>query len=330
MNQSYKQFGMSIIELMIALTIFMIITAALFSLYINANTSYNQDERTARLQENGRFALNTIAEDFTQIDFWGEMISPDTIVNTTLANDVSGCNAELENPSTALLYFNSAAVTPMFDPTGCAVLDHPDTGANVKANTNALVVKRVKTTPTPNADLVTNAIYLRSNGFAGELLDADASGPPAAGYSDWEYIPHMYFIRDDVGIDGALGTADDVPYLCQAEIALSTNAGFQNVAADCLAEGVQQLHVEFGLDEDEDGTVDKYISETDAAGIENAIAARIYLLTRSARSDNEYTNDKTYNLGSLVEGPFNDNYYRRVYSTTVALRNPRAYILLNQ
>ena len=37
-----------------------------------------------------------------------------------------------------------------------------------------------------------------------------------------------------------------------------------------------------------------------------------------------YTNSKTYQLGDLTFGPFNDRFYRRVYTTTVLLRNPAA------
>ena len=66
--------------MMIAITIFMIITGAVFSLYINSNRAYNEDEIFSRIQENGRFALNIIAQDLDMVDFWGEMIDSETMM----------------------------------------------------------------------------------------------------------------------------------------------------------------------------------------------------------------------------------------------------------
>ena len=50
-------------------------------------------------------------------------------------------------------------------------------------------------------------------------------------------------------------------------------------------------------------------------------AQNVLTAARSLEQITGYRNDKTYNLGSTVVGPFNDAYYRRVYSTTVPLRN---------
>jgi type IV pilus assembly protein PilW len=99
-----------------------------------------------------------------------------------------------------------------------------------------------------------------------------------------------------------------------------------NPATDCLAEGIEQMHLEFGYDSDEDLVANQYISDITATQAELVVSIRIYLLVRSATADWSYTNSKTYNMGSMTMGPFNDNYYRRVYSTTVMLRNPTAFI----
>jgi type IV pilus assembly protein PilW len=51
------------------------------------------------------------------------------------------------------------------------------------------------------------------------------------------------------------------------------------------------------------------------------VSARVYVLARTLRPDPTYTNDKTYTLGDRVVGPFNDRFYRRVFTTTVMVRN---------
>jgi type IV pilus assembly protein PilW len=54
----------------------------------------------------------------------------------------------------------------------------------------------------------------------------------------------------------------------------------------------------------------------------NATSARIYVLARSREPTQGYVDTKTYGLGAgTTLGPFNDDYKRHVYTTTVRLPN---------
>ena len=54
----------------------------------------------------------------------------------------------------------------------------------------------------------------------------------------------------------------------------------------------------------------------------NVTSARIYVLARSREASPNYTDTKTYTLGSAgAVGPFNDNFKRHVFTTTVRLTN---------
>ncbi len=304
-NQRFnKQQGLTLIELMVALVIFSIITISVFALYINANRAYNEDEKFARMQENGRFALNIIAGDLNMADFWGEMLGPE-FINQAAVTFGADCNIALDEPEKALRYYEDGG-SSSYDPTGCGL----------KAGTNALAIKRVANTPTADADVVDGRVYLRTNGFEGSWIDDADSNPATAGYQDWLYLPSIYFIKED---------ADGVPYLCRAMINIGTTAlsTIGNADDDCMAEGVEELYVEFGIDTDNDGVANQYVSDVDDDLIATAVTARVYLLVRSKDEVLAYENDKYYNLGNLAQlGPYNDSYYRRVYNTTVTLRNP--------
>ena len=301
-NQRFnKQQGLTLIELMVALVIFSIITISVFALYINANRAYNEDEKFARMQENGRFALNIIAGDLNMADFWGEMLGPE-FINQASVTFGADCNIALDEPEKALRYYEDGG-SSSYDPTGCGL----------KAGTNALAIKRVANTPT--AAPIDNLVYLRTNGFDGSwVVDAGTNGP-SAGYQDWLYLPSIYFIKED---------ADGVPYLCRAMINIGTTAlsTIGNADDDCMAEGVEELYVEFGIDTDNDGVANQYVSDVDDDLIATAVTARVYLLVRSKDEVLAYTNDKNYNLGNLTQITASDGYYRRVYNTTVTLRNP--------
>lgn len=63
--------GFSLVELMVALTIGLIITAAVAVLFVNTERSYKSQDNTARIQENGRFALNYLIRDIRMAGYLG-------------------------------------------------------------------------------------------------------------------------------------------------------------------------------------------------------------------------------------------------------------------
>lgn len=336
-----KQSGLSLIELLVAITIFALITAAVLTMYTNASKNYSKDEVIARMQENGRFAIRKIAKDALLVDYWGGYLSPNTGINNpiplTAGND---CGIDILASQTAIMYYmyNSAGGTgqPMFNPTTAAGCDGATgiVGGTLRANTNAVAFKTASSDldATPDKDNV----YIYSSGSdSGCILDNDdtSAGAEVCGLSGgafWQYKPVLYVIRDDT-VDGIT-----VPVLCRIQLKTSDDSTPRddgdpltlNPATECMAEGIEQMHLEFGLDEagNEDMVANQYVSDITATNAEQAVSIRIYLLVRSATPDWTYTNSKTYNMGSMVIPPFNDNYYRRVYSTTVMLRNPSAYI----
>jgi type IV pilus assembly protein PilW len=90
---------------------------------------------------------------------------------------------------------------------------------------------------------------------------------------------------------------------------------------ECLVEGIEQLQLEFGIDETGDQLADRFEVAPGLAELRTAVAVRIYLLVRSLHSVAGYVDTRSYTLGSArLEAP-NDGYYRRLMQTTVLLRN---------
>jgi len=65
------QKGVSLLELLIAVTLSVFIAAALISLFINSKQSYRINENMSRLQENARFAVTYLARDLRMADYRG-------------------------------------------------------------------------------------------------------------------------------------------------------------------------------------------------------------------------------------------------------------------
>lgn len=159
----------------------------------------------------------------------------------------------------------------------------------------------------------------------------------------------IYYVRDDGGTS--------LPTLMRSQMGTVTVAGVDlpgHMPAQALVEGVEAFRVEFGVDSvsdsgaaatatvavswaDEavknsptnrgDGIPDgAYVRCTQAAPcstyqLMNTVAARIYVLVRSERKTPGYTDEKTYTMGAVTAGPFNDGYKRHLFTQTVRFVN---------
>jgi type IV pilus assembly protein PilW len=325
-----SQRGLTLVELMIAMTLGLMIVGSVLGVYVGASRNLSQNDRHARMQENARYALRAIAEDVVMAGFWGQVLDA-TDVGTALAPTAGDCGDAIAvfDASTALLannYHESPAATQF---TPCAAID----GVR-QAGTDILAIKRVAGAVTAStgtdvddvdgdgdtieivttgaSDLIDEEVYLRTNGTSGQLVDdASSLNPPAAGERDWRYIPRIYFVRSYYEAVG-----DGIPALCRFELDETSLAD-----STCLAEGIEDLHLQFGVDDDGDGVPNRYISTPSAAEIDTAIAARIFVLARSSEPDPHYVNTKDYNLGGTAVPAAGDGHYRQVFGTTVSLRN---------
>ncbi len=336
-NKPGLQRGLTLIELMLGMTLGFLISAVVLSLYINTSRSLAQNERYAWMQENARFALKALSEDLSMTDFWGRVIATD-VIGTNVASPTGDCGVGIDafNSNTAILvnnYHASPAAT-QFIP--CAALT-----TDRMPNTDLLALKRVEGSSTAStfvdaadidndsdtteiltlgaSDLSTGVVYLRSTGSAGTFIDdASSINPPATGQSDWRYMPRVYFVRDYYETPG-----DGIPALCRlaiSDVSLSVT--------ECIAEGIEDFHVQFGIDTDRNAIANLYTSTPTLSEMENAVSARVYLLARSIDDDPHFTNDTQYVLGNSIVPAANDGFYRRVYSTTISLRNTVARSLM--
>jgi type IV pilus assembly protein PilW len=284
-----------------------------------------QDDQIARLQENGRWALRYLSRELVMAGFFGNRIDGDGIGTALLIADDCDAGWAL-NASVPLEHLDDP--TPVEATTAYDCLDE----AEVQPGTDILAVRRTVDTPlmedgTAGSALENNTVYLRLEQFgsAGQLVRGSefslADITAGSGVDAWEYRPLLVFVRPFADAPG-----DDIPTLCIKR--LSTDAAAVAVEdTECLVEGIENLQIEFGLDQTEppDYTADFYTASPTPDQLDQAVNARIYVLVRSLSEVPGYTNDKSYNLGETTVAALNDGYYRRLMQTTVVLRNGEVY-----
>lgn len=91
---------------------------------------------------------------------------------------------------------------------------------------------------------------------------------------------------------------------------------------DVLVDNVESMHIRFGEDLTGDGIANRYVPPG-FVGLElnRVISVRISLLIRTQEQRNPIVDNKLYALQDVQLGPFNDQFVRRVFTTTVQVRS---------
>jgi type IV pilus assembly protein PilW len=308
-----RQRGLGIIELMIAITLGLLITAAVGTIFLSGSKSYNENERFARMQENGRYALKLLADELAMAGYWGKYYKINDISSVGLAL-TPGCNMDLVAATPIALANDATAAT--------AALYCIDAAETFRATTDILAIKRVRGEPV--ATPVANHVYLRTSPASGRLLQYTAA--PITDEIDWEYVPRIYYIRKVPDPDNA---DNQIPTLAMKYL----NVLSMNNRED-LVEGIEDIQVEFGINTGTGTgigiTPAYYTNEPSGGELTNAVTARIHVLVRSREPETTALN-RTYRLGIKTFTPVApDNLYRRrVFTTTVSLRNPAYQNFMN-
>lgn len=342
--------GFSTVELLISMVLGLLVVGAIGSLFVQHKTNYRQNEQFALMQENGRFALNLLASDLALAGFWGGADCKDmtNCPPTSAINVQNDCGTNWTTTTTPSAPATHYLMAPS---AGSAPADWPcfNSGDYLKPGTNLLVLKHAEGNPvyckTGSADDFAGLIYLQTSGSAGSLVKSPV--PPdcpasATATAFWRYIVHVYYISRGYSATQCANNPTDprcVPRLVRKTLGRQTGNPiiFELGDGGELAEGIEYFHTEFGIDDgdgsmtddscDMDGIPDRYLSSVadyDAITpdeLDCAISARIHVLVRSAQSDSSYTDDKTYTFGTVTLGPFRDHFRRKVFTTTVQLRN---------
>jgi type IV pilus assembly protein PilW len=303
----HRQAGFSLVEIMIATTLGLLLTSGVISVFISSKQAYNTNESIGRLQENGRLALFLIANDLRHANFWGPMLNVNDVVWPVGLALTGPCAAWASS-------FNDRFVATSEPGKSTALTTNCLTAEHIRDNTSAVAIKRVSQRPTDLGALSDNRIYLRAHSSDGEILVKGTSAgnaPVLSGYANWDYQPRVYFIRAF-----SVTSGDNIPSLCLVE-------GNPSMRTQCIVEGVESMHIEYGIDRMRNGVPDYFEANPTAAEAEDAVAIRLYLVVRDTEVDTSVTGSKTYRLGSKTVVTPDDHFRRAVFSTTVIPHNQR-------
>ncbi len=152
---------------------------------------------------------------------------------------------------------------------------------------------------------------------AGILTITDASGASWVG----EHSSAVPFTAADSTVFAARTIAFFVRDNAVGNPALYRKIGDKN--AEELVEGVENMQVVYGEDSDGDGVADQYLPADQVADFTDVVSIRLSLMLRTIQESAGKTHgeERLAMLSSSVTTPA-DRHYRRVFTTTIRLRNP--------
>jgi type IV pilus assembly protein PilW len=336
-----QQVGLSLVELMVSITLGLLLFSAMLAMFANNSRARDELTRSERQIENGQYAMKVLGDDIQLAGYWAEF----NVQTASLP-----APAAMPDPcDTAVATLNAVLPLPVQGYDNPAAGNIPTCLADVKPNTDIIVIRRVSTcvaAPVAGANcdpLLAGAPYFQASLCSSPTELGSAAGTDAFRLNtnltaldrhlrdcatvanQHRFLTRIYFVaNNDVAGDG-------IPTLKRADLG---SGGF---TISPIAEGVENLQINYAIDTDGDGIPDAYTADPSTyngcagAGCvtnwQNVVGAKVNMLARNTEATPGYVDSKTFTLGLNangtvdVVGPMGDAFKRHVYATQLRVYN---------
>ena len=268
--------GVSLIELLVAVTIGGILIFGATQIYVDSRNAYEVNETTARLQETARYALSVIEPDIRMANYWG-LLKDARLITNQASQDI----ASVGNPSSCGnnfardLIFNLEGTNNDYGLT-CPEYTGPDGSGSAVASADTITVRRAAVAESASQN---GRLQICSTRIMGQLVEDGAACTAAPNGRVNNLVVNSYYIStDSVQRTG-------LPALRRHTLTASAAGGaltpvFQDVE---IIPGVEDMQIQFGVDSTgTSGTATRYVNPDAAIGDdEQIVAVRIWLLVRA-------------------------------------------------
>ena len=313
--------GVSLIELLVALTIGLVMMVGAVTVYLKARDTYAASESTARLQETARYALNAIESDLRMANFWGLHNRAD-FVSANTASTFPACGT-ITNWATDVA--NYVAGNNNGYALSCAA-----SGGGATSNTDVLITRHASAvrlspqSPTIATPYRTHVLVVSSRTAAEIFVPEDLSGAIPTGYatSDPTGAPPLadtrqmtvnaYYVSRDSSV------ATGYPAL-RRKVLIAGPA----ISDEEVIPGVEDLQFQIGVDTTGDANADLFVNPGSVPAGGLPVSVRVWLRIRAQDIDVAHKDTQAYTYADQSIPAPGDMYRRLLISKTIQLRNAR-------
>lgn len=315
--------GMTLIELLVSMAIALIVIGAVAVTFSGTSSGRLEVERSGRLTENAAYAMELLQEETRLAGYFADVLR-------------AGAAWQAPDPCATALAAQGWSTAPLRIP--LPVVGYGDTEATPacfthrKDGTAAIVLHRLAVDTTLPA-AATGAPYVQVSNCATEITTPLVYSNTAADFTLHKLdctveAPARRIVTRGYYISTCNDCAtDSMPTLKRIELVGDA------VVVTPLAEGIENLQIEYGFDTDGDGNSDVFragLSGTAGAADNNwlnVVAVRFYLLARSTDASVGYIDtSKRFDLGPAGYSEVANDDFKRVQLTSIArLNNPAGW-----
>lgn len=340
MKRPLRSRGLTLVELMIAMTIGLVLVGGAFKVFMDSSRTYGIHETESRLEENARYVYSVLEADIRMAGYWGYAKGVSGIVGTTLQTDPAATTLAGTAASSCGTNFGTDLGTPLEGSNDSYALNCSAYQGHAMPSADTLTVRRASSTATAVSSNATGPLRICSTRTNVALVNtvaacaADQTPVENSPGTIRDLITHTYYVARDAA------SSSNVPTLWRKSLNnVGTVPTFQD--EEILA-GVEDLQVQFGIDyTGTTGIAQQYVDPVAAGALPSGaqiVAVRLWILIRSDALEPGFTDNRTYAYGNrstqngtvsnlasgnnagLAYQP-NDHYRRLLVSRTVMIRN---------
>jgi type IV pilus assembly protein PilW len=332
MGTKQKQSGMTLIEIMIALTLSLVLTGGVIQLFLASKKTFRMNEAMSAVQESGRFALDNISRDLRMAGFQGcadpgavpseSVVKNNSPTANLLQSAVTGSEGTAASDSLTVQFAsgNAARLASNTDPVNATITAQANAD-NIAVNEVVMIADctsahLVRITAVANNVSDVTLTYGAAENDLSQL--SKAYGPASTQIMRFNSVTYSVA---DTGRTNSRGEA----------IFALFRQGLNDAAPVELVEGVENFQIQYG-ERLADGTV-RFL-DADAAGLDmsRVQSVRLGLLLAAVNATSDQLDNNTYVLAGTSVAPEGssapvthpvDNRLRRAFNTTISLRNRR-------
>ncbi|MGD8560541.1 MAG: PilW family protein [Gammaproteobacteria bacterium] len=312
-----KQQGLTLVEIMVAITISLVLLAGIIKIFQSAKHSYNIQQALSRIQENARLITDIMVRDLTTSGYMGCLGATDDVVNTLqdqsanydFATAIQGTEGGANADSITIRHASEATAIPVAQPMSdqeAAVVLDPD-----HMNYASLQQWDIVTV----SDCAGAAVFMITNdpddtGVIQHTASVDAtSGPNESQSNTTEDLQRIF--GSQTASTAKIYRVGSTTYQLQPGSSGKSNSLFVTPGGE-LVEGVDDLQIQYGIASNPAGAstpviAAQYVDADDVADWSNVVSVRMTFTVNSI--------DMVVNPGD------GDGLLRKTFTTTVRLRN---------
>lgn len=331
-RQPVKQTGLSLVELMIALSLGLVLLLGVYQIFDLQQRGFSLVVDVNEREDNAQLALKILSDAIRMADHWGG-VSADEVkqLSQSLSAKPGACDESwVFDSRRAIFGLQGQKMVSSIQGLPSQCLKATD----YQAESDLLAIRYAD-----SHQLFTDA-QVSSKRYQQHYFVRSEAGHKAVLFQGKDYAAAQDYIEDH-GYHYTMAFHSSLFFIkpCSKQmlgcshhdhVLMRLHLQGDRYVQQALVEGIEQMHFEYGIDATEDGRVDKYLTADKVVKWSSVRSIRLFLLVRSAVKDNLLDEQgKVYLMSSAASASKDQyvvdqagRYYRRkVYQQEIAIRN---------